>query len=202
MLQHGVWKVAPHIHDPEIRTLACTLPRMLAAALAPTTNEKYSRGWADWVSWAEPKDEVTVLPADPFYVAIFLNHIMQSKGTTGAIRTAVYGINFAHHAAGYPSPTQDPFVKLVQKGGERLCAKPRKKKDPLTAPFIKELFDHYKPLFGKAPDLKVLRFLLITVLGFAGFFRIEEVLEAPLSAVRVLHDHLSPQEQNRSSAER
>ena len=90
------------------------------AALTPTTSDKYGRGWGTWVDWAQSKQEVTVLPADAFYVAIFLNHLVVANGTVGAIRDAVYGINWAHHAAGYNSPTEDPFVELVQKGAERL----------------------------------------------------------------------------------
>ena len=124
-------------------------------------------------------------------MAIFLNHLVVTHGTVGAIRDAVYGINWAHHASGYISPTEDPFVKLVHKGAERLCAKPRSKKDPLTAPFMKALYDHYRPLSGSRPDLKILRFLLIAMLGFAGFFRIEELLSTKLTNVHVYGDHMT-----------
>ena len=107
-----------------------------------------------WVAWAETKDEVTVIPADPFYVAIYLNHLLHTNGTVGAINTAVYGINWAHHAAGFESPTDDPFVQLITKGSRKICGKPSVKKDPLTAPLIRYLVDLYKPASGPPPNLK------------------------------------------------
>ena len=116
------------------------------------------------MAWAEAKEEATVIPVDPFYVAIYLNHLVHTNGTEGAIGTAVYGINWAHHAAGFQSPTDNPFVQLIKKGSEKICAKPSKKKDPITAPLIRRLIDIYKPVFGPTPDLKTLRFLLLTVL--------------------------------------
>ena len=191
VLKRGIWEDAFQVCDPELKSLAKSLPNVLMAALAPTTSDKYGRGWGRWVDWAQSKPEVTVLPADAFYVAIFLNHLVVANGTVGAIRDAVYGINWAHHAAGYNSPTEDPFVELVHKRAERLCGKPRTKTDPLTAPFIKPLFDYYRPISGGHQNLKTLRFLLLALLGFAGFFRLAELLSTKLTNVHAHVDHLT-----------
>ena len=78
-----------------------------------------------------------------YHVAIYFNHLLQTHRTKGALTTAAYGINWAHHVGGFASPLQDPFVKLVLQGCERLCGKPTTKKDPLTCPMIKELIDLY-----------------------------------------------------------
>ena len=130
-----------------------------------------------------------MIPANPWYVAIFFNHLLQTNGTPGALHSAAYGIRWAHHTAGFSSPLADPFVALVLKGCERLCAQPTKKKDPLTVSFVKELLDHYSPL-AQLSDLRVFRFLVIVVVSFAGFFRIEEMLSTLLPNVQIHDGHM------------
>ena len=124
-------------------------------------------------------------------MAIYFNHLVHTNGTAGAIGTAVYVINCAHNAAGFESPTDDPFVQLIKKGSEKICTKPSKKKDPITAPVIQQLIDICKPNFDPTPDLKTLRFLLLAVLCFAGFLRIEEALAAKLSDIQIHRDHMT-----------
>ena len=128
------------------------------------------------------------IPADPWYVAIFLNHVLHTNGTKGALNTVAYGIRWAHHIAGFDSPLEHPFVAMTLKGCERICAKPVTKKDPLTVDFIKDLIDHYG-LEG-AKDLRAERFLVLAILGFAGFFRIEEMLHIQLKNVTATDTHI------------
>lgn len=83
------------------------------SALAASTNDKYGRDWRKWVEWTNNKAEVTTIPADPFHIALYLNFIIQTNGTVGTLKTVTYGIRWA---AGFQSPTDDPFVDLVLKG--------------------------------------------------------------------------------------
>ena len=103
------------------------------------------------------------IPADPFFVALYLNHLLQTRKTVGAIKSAVNGISWAHRVAGFPSPTDDPFVKLTAKGCERILGKPIRKSEPLTSPIVKYLFDQYlqDTSENNAPSR---RFLLIVIL--------------------------------------
>ena len=155
----------------------------------PTHPGKYGGGWKRWQQWASSKAEVQEIPANPWYVAIFFNHLLHANGTPGALHRAAYGIRWAHHAAGYPSPLEDPFVALVLQGCGRLCARPVKKKDPLTASLVKGLIDHYSPL-SQLSDLHILRFLVIVVVGFAGFFRIDEMVSIKLRSVQIHDGHM------------
>ena len=120
-LLRGIWNTASKVTDTEIQALTASLPHVLLSALADSTNYKYQQGWRKWVKSAENKPEVSILPADPFYVAIYLNYLVHTNGTVGAVHSAAYGINWAHHAAGYHSPTDDPFVKLIKKGSEKFA---------------------------------------------------------------------------------
>ena len=185
----GIWANAKNMQDPEIKELARSLPQVVRSALAPTTREKYGGGWTNWQRWASSKPEVQEFPADPWYVAIFFNHLLQTNGTKGALHSAAYGIRWAHQASGLKSPLDDPFVTIVLQGCERLSAKPIQKKDPLTVSLVKELIDHYGPV-EEIKDLKVLRFLVMVLVGFAGFFRIEEMLSTQLVNVSVKDDHM------------
>ena len=184
----GIWRKAEETDEPEIKVLAQSLPHVITSALAKSTVKKYEVGWSQWQKWAQSKPNVEEMPADPWYIAIFLNHILRTNGTKGALNTVVYGIRWAHHTAGYDSPLEHPFVAMALKGCQRLCAKPIKKKDPLTVDFVKELIDHYGP--AKGNDLRIARFLVLTTIGFAGFFRIEEMLNTQLKNVEVTSTHM------------
>ena len=150
---------------------------------------KYGRGWHRWQQWASSKPEVHAIPANPLYVALYFNHLLQTNGTTGALHSAAYGIRWAHHTAGPPSPLDDPFVALVLQGCERLCAQPTTKKDPVTVSVVKDLVDHYGPL-AQLSDLRVFRFLVIVVVSFAGFFRIDEMLTIRLQHAHICDGHM------------
>ena len=133
----GVWDHAQHVQDPEIHRLVRSLPQVVRSALATSTMDKYGRGWLRWRQWASSKPEVYAIPAKPWYVALYFNHLIQTNGTTGALHSAAYGIRWAHHTAGFPSPLDDPFVSLVLQGCERLCAQPTTKKDPSLCLLLK-----------------------------------------------------------------
>ena len=130
------------------------------------------------------------IPADPWYVAIYFNHILHTNGTRGALQSAAQGIRWAHQVAGFTSPLADPFAAMALKGCERLCAKPVKKKDPLTVNFVKELIDYYSPLTDLKDPL-ILRFLVMVVVGFTGFFRIEEMLQIQLKHITITTSHMT-----------
>ena len=56
--------------------LSKTLPFVIESELANSTNKTYFHGWKTLADWCNSKQEVDLCPADPFYVAIFLNHIV------------------------------------------------------------------------------------------------------------------------------
>ena len=104
--------------------------------------------------------------------------------TVGAITAASHGIAWAHRIADFVSPTEDPFVTLTAKGSARLLGKPITKSEPLTSPVVKTLFDAYKAQTNSS-NLPAYRFLLITVVCYAGFLRIGELLTARMSHVHI-----------------
>ena len=156
----GKWTEAESIEDPEMRLLVDSLPFVMESGLAEATNEKYERAWKKWSEWVSSKNEIDVIPADPLFVAIYLNHHLQTMKTVGSVRSAMHGIAWAHHMAGFPSPTEDPFVKMTARGCERLLSRPTVKSEPLTSPVIRRLVDEYKNR-NQSKNLVKYRFLLI-----------------------------------------
>lgn len=104
---------------------------------------KYECAWKKWRTWTSGKSEIAVMPADPFHVAWYMNHVIQTSKTLGAVRAAYNGIAWAHRMNGYKSPTEDQFEKLTMKGCERILCKPVIKSLPLTSHIVKKVVDAY-----------------------------------------------------------
>ena len=84
------------------------------------------------------------------------------------------GIRWGHINAGFVSPTDNPIVKLAFEGAKKLIGKKgSNKKEPFTVEIIKKLVE----IFGDSQNLIELRFLVLCILGFSGFFRISELLD-------------------------
>lgn len=181
------WRNASDLKSDELKSLTASLPSVVEAAFSNSTNTKYSRGWRNWLAWASKNQEVNPVPADPFYVALYLNSILQNNGTKGALTDSFYGIRWGHHISGLFSPTDHPFLQVVFEGCKRSSNnKPRQKKDPITSDMIKEWVNAY----GDEENLPKLRFLLICVLGFTGFMRIDEILKVQLKHLKFTVSHL------------
>ena len=132
--------------------------------------------------------EVEKLPANPFFVALFLNHTLLQHKTKGSITSAFYGIRWGHSIAGFTSPTEHPFVQLAYEGSQRLAEyKGKQPKEPLSPEILKMLFDKYGE---NSSNLLDIRFLTMCFLGFAGFFRIEELLLVQVKNIVFKDSHL------------
>lgn len=174
------------IEDECLKRLAHSLPDVILAAKAPSTNEKYRNSWKGWLDWCDGKKEVNAIPAEPFYVAIYLNFTLETANNKGALTAAFYGIRWGHHVNGFLSPTDHPFVQMAFEGCIRLCdKKPKTPKDPITPEIMKFLMTKYA-----SETLPEMRFLLICAFGFFGFFRIEELLSVKLKDIEINETHL------------
>ena len=155
---------------------ASELPSLLDAGLAVKTIEKYKKAWKDWLDWARNYEEVNEIPADPFFIAPYFNELVNEKKTRSFLDRALCGIRWAHIRGGLYSPTDHPFVKLAIEGAKRSIAKlgltSSRKKEPISPELIHDLVK----LYGSSDDPVKLRFLVICLLGFAGFMRISELL--------------------------
>ena len=171
----GIWEKLETIQNQELHDKACQLPKLLDAAFSEATLAKYKTAWAKWVNWCSRYSEISHCPADPFFICIYLNDLVLAKSSLGTIISTLCAIRWGHMRAGFNSPTSEPIVKLAFKGAKRLAStfsKSSKRKEPFTAELVQLIVNEY----ADSSNLIHLRFLIICVLGFAGFFRISELL--------------------------
>ena len=159
----GILKNETSIKDQEIKLLSRTLPFVIK-----TTVSKYYPAWKKWLEWCRLKSEVCERPAEPFYVAIYLNHLLFTTGKKGAILAAMYGIRWGHRNIGLKSPTDNSLVQLACEGCIRLCGGKTVKKEAMPVHVIKDLVDTYCEGDSNLLDL---RFVVACLLGFTGFFQ-------------------------------
>ena len=82
----------------------------------------------------------------------------------------------------FNSPTDNPFVQLAYERCQRLCKIETIKKEPTTFDVIKTLVTKY---CGKNSTIPDLRFLLTVLFWFAGFLRINELLDVKLKHIEL-----------------
>ena len=159
------------IKSKELRERAAHLPTVIESAWAGSTNKKYSRGWEQWITWCRRYPETKIRPADPFFVALFINDKVIDESKKGRIETAYLGVRWGHIIVGMRSPTEHPFVKTAFEGTKRIASKSTKKnrKEPVDTEILGSLFEKYE----RTDNVMHSRFLVICFLGFAGFLRIE-----------------------------
>jgi hypothetical protein len=67
-----------YISSPSLVGLAQELPEVLQHARAPNTNKCYGLAYARWKKWAEIYPEVSILPANPLHITLYLVFIAKS----------------------------------------------------------------------------------------------------------------------------
>lgn len=99
-----------------------------------------------------------------------------------------HSIAWVHRLAGLQSsPTDHPLVKGTMEGAKRMLARPTKRKEILSIEVVERITDAY----SCNVSLAVIRFLFILLVGYAGFFGIDEILSLRLIDISIFIDHMS-----------
>ena len=191
-MQAGSWKASSLVQDPSLKKLLPNLLELQLNSKAPSTVRKYQSSWLKWRSWASSKTGVSVIPAVPLHIALFLTELAYSavqKGTgSSALDAALYGIAWAHTLAGEQvRPTDDPLVKGALEGAKRMLGRPLRPKQPLSL----ELVERLTAAYSCDQSLAAIRFLFILLVGYAGFFRIDEIQKLRTTDISIYDDHMS-----------
>ena len=200
VLSSGIWLEAASLSDSSLSDMVPGLIDLQLDAKAPSTVLKYKSGWLRWREWALSKIGVPVIPAKPLHIALFISELAKrsSENNIGvsSIESAVYAIKWGHAMAGFEAcPVSHPLVKFALEGAKRRLARPVQPKEPLSVSTVQAIATH----FASSASLSDLRFLFILLVGFAGFFRIDEIRNIALRDVSIHSDHMSvyvPQRKN------
>ena len=192
VLQSGIWREANSLVDPSLRRLCPNLLRLQLESRAPSTVQKYRSGWLKWSQWAASKIGVQVIPAKPLHVALFISEltVISVSNNTGisSIESVLYGIKWGHSLAWIVDcPTSHPLVKSSLEGARRKLARPVQPKEPLPVDTVCRIADHYI----SSSSLAVIRFLFILLVGFAGFFRMDEIRNLSVNDVSICSEYMS-----------
>ena len=164
-----MWADLNHVKDPSLRRLVEKLPEVVLGSRADNTTLSYLNGFKRWRAWACRFPEVTVLPATPAYVSLYLLSVLQASTSPSPIQTALYSIRWAHEIAGFESPTSHTLPQKVLESAKRRLSHQVSKRLPIT-PEI--LLKFHQSLDGSLVDT---RFMAMAVLAFTGFLRFDEL---------------------------
>ena len=180
------------LEDAGLYSQVPQLLELVLSANAPNTIARYTSGWNRWRSWTKSRVGVPHLSAEPLHVALYIleltNTALQNGHGSAVVDTAVYSIRWAHKLAGLTSPVDHPVVVSAAEGARRKLARPVQPKEPISEQMLLKIVGHYnKP----SASLLTLRFLFILLIGYAGLFRINEILKIRPCDIKLSDSHLS-----------
>ena len=136
-----MWWTIEGLQDPDLKRLATCLPDTILQGRADSTTSKYVRAFTKWRTWAGRKNEVKTFPVDGVHFALYLQYVAESTKSRSAVEEAVNAISWAHQLAGQPTISTSAFVRATLAGLQRKLAKPKVKKEPVTAEILSTLVD-------------------------------------------------------------
>ena len=162
------------VQAADLKTLASSIPKLLEQARSHNTEERYKSGFKRWSEWCSKFPEVTVLPANSIHVALFLVSLVQSDRSIHVIQSSFCALKHYHKLACYDDPTSHSICLNIMEAAKRISQRPTNKKQPVTVSNIRDIYQH---IGGIEANLLDLRNFTIILLGFAGFFRFNEIAQ-------------------------
>ena len=108
------------------------------------------------------------------HVSLFFLSLIQESSSCSTIDEVHYGLKWVHDLAGLPDPCNSSLVLPLIESAKRLLSVPVKKKEPVTPEAIQLLVSKYGSSSASLSDLRV---LTLCLLGYAGFFRFNELVQ-------------------------
>ena len=167
----GIWQTVRELQDPELKRLATCLPQTVLASRADSTVTKYLHAFRRWKEWADTQSEISVFPIEVVHFALYLQHLSQSTKSKSAVEEAVNAAGWVNRLSGEPPIGASPFIQATLAGLQRQLAKPRVRKEPVTAAMLAALVGS----LGTSPSLTEVRLAAAALLSFAAFLRYDEL---------------------------
>ena len=169
----GAWLLLGNLEDPELRRLAQSLPATVLRSRADSTTKKYLGAFQRWKTWAEARQGVPSFPVHELHLVLYMQHLSESTESKAAVEEAVHALSWLHGLAGLRPFSGSPLVKATLEGLRRILAKPKVRKEPVTADMLKAMVE----AAGPAPSLTEVRLLAVCLVAYAGFMRCDELLK-------------------------
>jgi site-specific recombinase XerD len=153
---------------PAIFMLAEQAREYAEQAKSDNTRRAYRADWNDFDAWCGTH-RLTVLPAAPETVALYLTHLAKTHKCS-TLQRRLSAISQAHAAKGYESPTKTALVRSVWQGIRREKGVAPECKEPAVTDILRKMVDTLPNTLLGVRDRALL------VVGFAGAFRRSELV--------------------------
>ena len=113
----------------------------------------------------------------------------ETTSSKAAVGEAVNAIGWVHQVAGLPPVVASPFVRATLEGLQRRLAKPKVRKEPVTAGMLAAWVEGLDP----NPSLTDVRLITVALLAFAAFLRYNELAKLRCCDIQVSQQSMSIQ---------
>ena len=189
VMNKGMWEALNEIQHPELQALVGSLRSTVLCSRIPSTTGKYVNAFMRWKRWAQQYEGVTVIPVKEAEFALYLQHVGGTSASKAAVEEAVNGISWVQQLAGFHLMSTSPFVGIVLDGLQRQLAKPKVRKEPVSADMITALVNS----LGSSPTLSNVRLVAACIYrrkAFAAFLRYDELAKLRCCDIKFNTTHM------------
>ncbi len=171
MFSSQAWDSLPFHLRPKLKDVV----RLLLTSRAESTVQKYLPEIKKFVKLSCDKQIVPSLPLSPAVIAVYLSELVTQQHRPASALAIVYAAlkwfqTFVPIVGA--NPLDDACCKNIVESAKRARERPISKKEPVTTEIIKKVIDNFATPEASLKDLRVATFFS---LGFAGFFRFNEL---------------------------
>ena len=143
-------------------------------------------GLQAWKTWAA-NHKLPVFPVEAVHIALYLQHLVETKCSISAVVEAVNGLAWEYSMAGIPSPIGSPIVQTILEGLKRTLAKLANKKLAVTLEMLRAMVQDAK----KSDALPSIWLASVSLLSFAWFLSFDELKNIRPCGLEIGKDHLT-----------
>ena len=171
--------------------------QMVAASLAPRTQEAYRKAWDRLAQFCAQRSITLSIPVNTTILTNYLASLLEDKYSPSTIYAQASAFSFFHKLLGKPDPTDSFLVKKFLKGAKKVHHK-RDARLPVTKPILRKMIDAIDHSVSSHNHRLLIK--AIFMLAFAAFLRMGEIcLQSGASRDRLIQRPDVSFEQNNKS---
>ena len=168
----------------------CAFIKMLLKSRADSTAKKYIGEIRRFLAWCKENSVADSYPFSSTVVTLYLFQLFAHRNKSYSVLVMVHAALKWFHSfvpLNGPNPLDDACAKNVLQSAKRRKENPTSKKEPVSTELVKKIINRFAP---KGASLKDLRIAALCTLGFAGFFRFNELGNMLCKHIAFFDDHI------------
>ena len=181
-----VWNGLPLIVTQNLQGII----HSMLSSKARYTTKQYLRHIQKFLQWCKTNGVALRLPFHVSVVATYLFSIKNSVCSIASINTISAALRWPHSFTPdqQPNPLDNFFCKNIVESIRRTKGQPIRKKTPITSEIIKKIIDNFA---NEEASLKDLRTARLCTLGYAGFFRHNELKDIQPRHIQFFENYIT-----------